>query len=378
MSTTKFSDIMKRAKSEGKQVDEMSVCFALGYIAGAAAAEAEATESASVPMIGVGCWSFGSKNGEYWGERNQSDVDAIVSHALKTGKKILFDTAEAYNEGRSEECLATALSRVENKDLLKNAVLASKILPQNCGHVRTHFEKSLKRLKAESMDLYQVHWPLAKDGPSARQVFSELAALQSEGKLRHIGVSNFGVQQMKEALSAGVKIATNQLCYNLLTRAIEFDVIPFCREHKIGVICYSPLLQGHITDKGASVNSFDDADPHRCRTRHFAGSRKMSRHGGKGHEGLLKKTLVDLGAIAAKSNVPLAKLALAWAAARAPVVSVIPGARNVKQLQGNIDALTTPLDDATLKALDDATDALKQAMGKAIDIYESDEKQRSF
>ena len=152
---------MKRAKSEGKKVDELSVCFTLGYIAGEAAVST--AESVSLPMIGVGCWSFGSKSGEYWGERNQEDIDEIVSYALNTGKRILFDTAEAYNEGRSEECLATALARVKNKNLLKNGVIASKILPQNCKILRKHFEDTLKRLKMKSIDLYQVHWPYYSD-----------------------------------------------------------------------------------------------------------------------------------------------------------------------------------------------------------------------
>jgi len=375
-SVTTYKGVMDRAKKEGKVLDPLSVCFTLGFIAGTAAAKRESC--AALPMVGVGCWSFGSKTGEYWGERNQTDIDAIVLHALKSGHRILFDTAEAYNAGRSEECLAKALSRVGDAALLKNAVLTSKILPNNCGNVRSHLEATLRRLNRTSIELYQVHWPLPKNGPSAKAVFSELATLQKEGKIRHIGVSNFGIKQMQEAMATGVKIATNQLCYNLLTRSIEFEVLPFCREHGIGVIAYSPLLQGHITDKGASVSSFDDVDPHRCRTRHFAGSRKMSRHEGPGHEDLLMKTLRDLKGIAEKSKVPLSKLALAWTAARAPVVSVIPGARNVAQLQANIDALTMQLDDKTLKELDDATDALKKAMGGALDIYESDAKQRSY
>lgn len=328
----------------------------------------------TIPMIGVGCWSFGSADGEYWGERKQSDVNAIVKDALSKNRSVLFDTAEAYNAGRSETCLAVALKSA-GEDAVKGAVVASKILPQNCGQVRKHLEATLKRLNRESVHLYQVHWPLPRD-MSAKDVFSELAALQKEGKIEKIGVSNFSVKQMKEAMATGVEIATNQLCYNLLTRAIEFDVVPFCKKHDIGIICYSPLLQGHLTDKGALVSSFDEVDPHRCRTRHFDGKRKMSRHGGAGHEALMMKTLQALKAIAEKNKTTVQKLALAWAASRPPIVSVIPGARNVEQLRSNIDALTTTLSDSVLRDLDEATSSLKNAMGNALDIYESDENQR--
>lgn len=118
------------------------------------------------------------------------------------------------------------------------------------------------------MLLYQVHWPLnaatcGDNIPSVTETFKQLAELQKEGLIQHIGVSNFGVKQLKEALATGVKIVTNQLMYNLLrfnipvlcpsslhaSRAIEYEVIPLCAENDIGVICYSPLLQGLLTDK---------------------------------------------------------------------------------------------------------------------------------
>jgi myo-inositol catabolism protein IolS len=90
--------------------------------------------------------------------------------------------------------------------------------------------------------------------------FTELRTLQEEGKIKHIGVSNFGVKQLTAALATGCKIASNQLCYNLLTRAIEFEVLEVCKANNVGVICYSPLLQGMLTDKTAALHSFDSLD----------------------------------------------------------------------------------------------------------------------
>jgi myo-inositol catabolism protein IolS len=324
------------------------------------------------PIVGVGTWQFGSKEGEYWGDRKQEDIESVVREAVRSGP-VLFDTAEAYNNGRSEECLAQALSKC---DKVENVVLASKILPSNCKNVRKHLEATLKRLRIDSIDLYQVHWPIPSE--DVKSTFKELCALQEEGKITHIGVSNFGVKQLQDALSTGVKIETNQMCFNLITRAVEFEVLPLCQKHNIGIICYSPLNQGLLTDKYSGLKSFDEMDPHRTRTRHFSGSRKMSRHMGQGHEELLKKTLSQIRNIASSSKMSVEKLSLAWAASKPGIVSVIPGARNVTQLRSNVDAIQTRLGDDVMKALDTATDELKRAMGKALDVYESDEKQRSF
>ena len=146
--------------------------------------------------------------------------------------------------------MAAALSAAP-ASLSGKAVIATKIQPQNCNDVRGQLEASLRRLKKDSVYLYQVHWPINEKTcggsgpvPDLASVFKELAVLQSEGKVEHIGVSNFGVKQLQEALATGARIATNQLMYNLVSRAIEFDVMPLCQKHDIGVICYSPLLQG--------------------------------------------------------------------------------------------------------------------------------------
>ncbi len=85
--------------------------------------------------------------------------------------------------------------------------------------------------------------------PSTAKCFAALQELQKEGKIKQIGVSNFGVKQLTEALESGVTISVNQLCYNLLFRAIEFEILPFCVKHNIQVICYSPLQQGLLTGK---------------------------------------------------------------------------------------------------------------------------------
>ena len=144
----------------------------------------------------------------------------------------------------------------------KNIIIGSKILPNNCANVRKYCSESCQRLGVKTIDLYMVHWPIDKNSmahfagqhtssggrdysttgdvddnkvPPSKQTFLDLLKLQNEGIIKHIGVSNFGVEQLKEALSTGVKIAVNQLCYNLLFRAIEFDILPFCIKNGIGM-----------------------------------------------------------------------------------------------------------------------------------------------
>ena len=120
----------------------------------------------------------------------------------------------------------------------------------------------------------------AESVPPSQRAFLDLMELQKEGKIKHIGVSNFGVRQLADALETGVTIAVNQLAYNLLTRAVEFEILPFCRQRGIGVLAYSPLLQGVLT---GAFPTIADIPPYRARTRHFSGARDTSRRGEAGH-----------------------------------------------------------------------------------------------
>eukprot|EP00937_MAST-01D_sp_MAST-1D-sp2_P008233 g8233.t1 len=328
-----------------------------------------------VPVVGVGCWSFGSMEGEYWGQRDQAATDDIVKASLEYGPAF-FDTAEAYQDGRSEEALGVALASAKETVRQGKAIVASKILPNNCapGQLREHLDATLQRLGVESIYLYQVHWPLTGD-LEIGAVFGELNALQAEGKIKHIGVSNFGPRQLREALATGTTIATNQLMYNLLSRGIEFELTELCQQHDIGIICYSPLLQGLLTDKG----SVDTADSYRTRTRHFSGRRDKSRHREEGAEPELKEALAAIQAIAAREGVPTHELAMAWCLALPAVVSIIPGAKDRAQLESNMAVGARPPMRDELKAeLDAVTDALKAKLGPHIDYYASKDAQRSF
>eukprot|EP01083_Nonionella_stella_P182828 658930_1 len=226
------------------------------------------SDGLELPPIGIGCWSYGSdEKFVMWGKTEQELVNKTVDSALSNGKT-LFDTAEAYHKGKSEEALGKALCASANA---KNALIASKINPENCvspEKIRKALNDSLERLGVDCIDLYQVHWPC--DATEMKQAFETLAELQKEGKIRHIGLSNFGPKQLQQAMDAGAKVSTHQLMYNLFSRAIEEEVIPLCNKYGIKILAYSPIMQGLLSDRYTCVDDFPKA---RKYMRHYDSAR---------------------------------------------------------------------------------------------------------
>jgi aryl-alcohol dehydrogenase-like predicted oxidoreductase len=197
--------------------------------------------------------------------------------------------------------------------------------------------------------------------------FATLMALQREGKIRHIGVSNFGVKQLTEALATGAEIAANQLAYSLLTRSIEPEIMPLCREKGIGILPYMPLMQGLLTGK---YRTLDEVPPMRARTRIFRGDRPLSRHGEEGAEAETVAALAAVAEMAAQKGVSMSAIALAWAAARPEISSVILGARNLNQLEEGLRGIETPLSAEDISALNAATEPILRKLGANADIFQ--------
>ena len=212
-----------------------------------------------------------------------------------------------------------------------------------------------------------------QDVPPTTRAFNDLVRMQKAGKLKHIGVSNFGVEQLKEALATGAKIAVNQICYNLLFRAAELEVIPFCLEHGIRIICYSPLQQALLTGRWTNA---DEVPTYRARSRHFKGSRPKSRHGEAGHEELLFKTLADVQKLCDEWKLAMSDVAIAFLLHQPVVESVIVGMTKPEHIERNQRAQSIQLDADQLKQLKAATDALKQAMGGNLDLWQGGENSR--
>ncbi len=333
--------------------------------------------------MGLGTWSFGG--GTYWGPQDQGDVDAVVGRALELGVTY-FDTAEMYNAGASESSLGLAL-----RGRRERAIIGSKVSPGNAAPtvLREHCEASLRRLETNFIDVYMVHWPIHADSirhftndeavtrnpPRTDEAFLTLAALQREGKIRHIGVSNFGVKQMDEVLALGVRLAVNELPYNLLMRAIEADIIPFCRARGIAILGYVALMQGVLAGK---FESFDELPPIRTRTRHFSGRREGSRHGEAGFETETMTTLQAVRVIAREEKLPAADLAIAWALANPAIGCVLAGCRNLGQLEENARALKLKLSPTVLQRLNAATEELRLKLGPNPDYYQGASHARSW
>lgn len=327
-------------------------------------------DDVELPAIGVGAWSWGGGKDDYWGAQEQKETAALLEVALAAGPTFI-DSAQIYNNGASESSIGEALKVSANA---QNAIIGTKILPDNCTDedtIRKEVDGSLKRLQVDSIDVFHVHWPVPVD--DMPMVFSTLSALQTEGKIKHIAVSNFGVEQLTAALKTGAKIAINQLMYNLLSRGIEYEVLPLCAKEKIAIIGYSPLMQGLLTGK---YDSIDDMSPYRTRLRHFKGDRQHSVHGGPGCETELMEAVNTVKKIAEDLKINMAQLSIAWCLANPNITCVIPGARNEEQLKKNYEAAHLELSEDTVSKLNAATDKVKELMGTKLDFYKSDADQR--
>jgi diketogulonate reductase-like aldo/keto reductase len=186
-----------------------------------------------IPVLGQGTWYMGEDP-----RRKQGEVAALrLGMELGMG---LIDTAEMYGEGGAEEVVGEAIAGRRDE-----VFLVSKVYPHNADRrgVAAACERSLRRLGTDRLDLYLLHWrgsvPLA-------ETLDAFEALKRDGKILEFGVSNFDLPDMREAaaLPAGAQVAANQVLYNLMRRGIEWDLLPWCRQHGVPVMAYSPLESG--------------------------------------------------------------------------------------------------------------------------------------
>ena len=188
-----------------------------------------------VPALGQGTWHMGEDR------RRAADEAASLRLGIELGMT-LIDTAEMYGSGGAEEMIARAAEGVRDR-----LFIVSKVYPYNASRtgIVTACERSLKRLATDRIDLYLLHWrgsiPLA-------ETLEGFQRLQIDGKIRHYGVSNFDRADIAEwaALRGGDTVAADQVLYNLAHRSPEWDVLPWCREHKVAIMAYTPLGSGRM------------------------------------------------------------------------------------------------------------------------------------
>jgi aryl-alcohol dehydrogenase-like predicted oxidoreductase len=334
-------------------------------------------------VLGAGCWAFGG--GEYWGNQDQKEVNNVVHASIDLGINY-FDTAEVYNEGRSESSLGEALKGIPRDRYL----IGTKISPSNCYKetLIEHCEASLKRLKSDHIDIYMIHWPIHSHSirhftndtriieypPATDEAVSTLQHLIEQGKIRTFGVSNFSSVRLKNIPLN--EVAVNQLPYNLLCRAIEYDAIKICEENGIGIIGYMALFQGILAD---IYPSFEDIPVWQKRTRHFSSkTTKESRHGEEGAEEETSIALEQIRRICTETGIPMAEIALKWILKNPAITCTLAGSRSIAELEENVKASSGTLSNDIMDELDKITLPLMEKLGNHLDYYESAANDRTI
>ncbi len=291
--------------------------------------------SIQITPIVMGTWQAGKRG---WVGVEDEQVMAAMRAAVDAGVTT-FDTAEIYGDGYSEELVGKALSDVRDR-----IVYATKVFPTHLKYqeILDACDNSLRRLKTDYIDLYQIHWPSGNfnsDIVPIRESMRAMVKLKDDGKIGAIGVSNFSRSQLEEAAQYG-RIDSLQPPYSLFWRHVETDAMPYCVEHNITILAYSPLAQGLLTGKFGPGHTFEKGD--------VRASNKLFQ---PGNYERAQAALDRLRPIAAKYNITLAQLSLAWLMGQ-PQTCVIAGARNAEQASQNAIAATVQLEESDRAEID--------------------------
>lgn len=292
-----------------------------------------------ITRIGLGTWAIGGGQWEFgWGPQDERESIDTVHRALDLGINWM-DTAAVYGLGRSEKVVGQAIKGRERPYIFTKC---SMVWDENgkishslkADSIRREAENSLKRLDIDVIDLYQIHWPDPE--PDIEEGWSTLAALKKEGKVRHIGVSNFNVEQMRRAEKIA-PVETLQPPYSLIDRAVEKEILPYCQQNNIGVIVYSPMASGLLTGRMTPerIAHLPD-DDWRKRNPEYQEPR-LSRNL------MLAALLTDIGK---QHNVTAGVIAIAWTLRNPAVTAAIVGARRPSQIEELAPAADFSLSDS--------------------------------
>ncbi len=292
--------------------------------------------------IGFGAWAIGGGDWAFaWGP--QDDVESVnaIHRSLELGVNWI-DTAAIYGLGHSEDVVATALDSLSTSRSGKPYVFTKcgmiwnekREIDRSLKEIKRECEDSLRRLKVDVIDLYQIHWPVPDE--EIEEGWTAMAELQRDGKVRWIGASNFNVGQLERAIKIA-PVTSLQPPYSMINRTVEPEILPFCAEHGIGVINYSPMQSGLLT--GAMTKervAGMPGDDFRRNAKNF-------------QEPLLSRNLelaALLGQIGERHNVHAGVVAIAWTLHNAAVTAAIVGGRSASQVDGVIPAASFRLSKA--------------------------------
>ncbi len=285
-----------------------------------------------ITPVGFGSWAIGGDNWQFgWGAQDDGDAIAAIERAVGLGINWI-DTAAVYGLGHSEELVAQAVAGMKNRPWIFTKCSLVWDARRQMGNslkadsIRRECEGSLKRLKVDAIDLYQIHWP--NPDVDLEEGWQEMARLKEEGLVRHIGVSNFSVDQLRRIIPIA-PVSTLQPPYSMLRPAIEQTLLPFCLEQNIGVIVYSPMLSGMLSGAMTRERAANfSADDWRRNNKEFQEPRLSANLE-------LVELLKRIGAPHGRSA---GEVAIAWTLRHPAVTGAIVGGRNAAQVEGVVGA----------------------------------------
>jgi len=283
-----------------------------------------------VSVIGFGAWGIGGP--PFWKTEGDASSEKAILRAFDLGINF-FDTAPVYGFGHSEELLGKVLKPVRDKVILATKCglvwdkpqLGSIAKVAKKESILKEIEDSLRRLNTDVIDLYQVHWPDATT--PAKETMEALMEIREKQKIRHIGVSNYSVAQMRDCLQYGPLVSL-QPEYSLLQRSIEKETVPFCIENKIGIVVYSPLASGVLTGKYDKSTKFKD-----WRSKGILGT-----FTGEGYARNIDK-VNRLKKVAEEAGKTCGQTAINWVIRQPGVATALVGVKNEKQMEENLLAV---------------------------------------
>jgi len=291
--------------------------------------------------IGLGAWAIGGPWAWGWGKQDDAQSIAAIRASIDRGVNWI-DTAAVYGLGHSEEVVAKALEGMPQKVFIATKCglawddrkrVRNDLSPHS---MRLELESSLKRLKREQIDLYQIHWPDPKT--PIEKSWEAMIKFKHEGKVRYLGVSNFDVALMEKCMSLH-PIDSLQPPYSLLARGIETDILPYCQKNGIGVIAYSPMFSGLLSGK-FDVSRLQPGD-WRPKIEDFR-EPKLTRN---------LEFVEALRPIAAKYQKTVGQLAVAWVLQHSAMTAAIIGARRAEQAEENVGGAGFAIADDDLKTI---------------------------
>ncbi|MBA7495032.1 Aldo-keto reductase YhdN [subsurface metagenome] len=300
----------------------------------------------NLSTVGLGTWAIGGAGWKFsWGPQDDRESISTIRRALEKGINWI-DTAPVYGLGHSEEIVGKAIKESRDRPII--ATKCSRLWdkdgnPYGClkkESIRSEVERSLRRLKIEVIDLYQIHWPDPDE--DIEEAWSAIKDLIKEGKVRYAGVSNFSVEQIRR-IQVIHPVASLQPPYSMLERGIEEELLHYCSANNIGIIVYSPMQKGILTGRFTRERVQNlPQDDHRHEDPRFQ-EPELSAN---------LKLVEGLRSIAERSDRTVAQLAIAWVLQHPELTAAIVGARHPSQIEETVAAGDLMLSEEDIAAID--------------------------